>query len=114
MPLIELGTVIFAPRERVFDLDAHQDSARGTHERAVAGVTSGLIGFNDNVTWEERHLGLRQRLTIRVTAFNRPLHFQDLMVRGAFKHMKHDHEFLRSKAAGSDFPAPFERLTNLL
>jgi hypothetical protein len=65
MPLIELGTVIFAPRERVFDLarciDAHQDSAEGTHERAVAGVTSGLVSFNDNVTWEARHLGLRQK-----------------------------------------------------
>jgi len=97
MPLIELSTVIFAPRERVFDLarciDAHQDSNEGTHERAVAGVTSGLIGFNDEVTWEARHLGVRQRLTVRVTAFNRPQHFQDIMVAGAFKSMRHDHEF---------------------
>jgi ligand-binding SRPBCC domain-containing protein len=97
MPLIELSTVIVAPRERVFDLarciDAHQDSTQGTHERAVAGVTSGLIGFGDQVTWEARHLGVRQRLTIRVTAFNRPQHFQDIMVAGAFKSMRHDHEF---------------------
>jgi ligand-binding SRPBCC domain-containing protein len=97
MPVIELSTVILAPRERVFDLahsiDAHQDSTEGTHERAVAGVTSGLIGFNDEVTWEARHLGVRQRLTVRVTAFNRPQHFQDIMVAGAFKSMKHDHEF---------------------
>jgi len=98
MPLIELSTVIFAPRERVFDLarciDAHQDSTEGTHERAVAGVTSGLIGFGDEVTWEARHLGVRQRLTVRVTAFNRPQHFQDIMVAGAFKSMRHDHEFV--------------------
>jgi len=97
MPLIELSTLISAPRERVFDLarsiDAHQDSTEGTSERAIAGVTGGLIGLNDEVTWEARHLGLRQRLTVRVTAFSRPQHFQDIMVAGAFKSMKHDHEF---------------------
>src|SRR2546425_10065642 len=98
MPVIELSTVIRAPRERVFDLarsiDAHQDSTEGTNERAVAGVTRGLIGLNDEVTWEARHLGLRQRLTVRVTEFNRPQHFQDIMVEGAFKSMKHAHVFL--------------------
>src|SRR5437899_11645138 len=97
MPVIELSTVIRAPRERVFDLarsiDAHQDSTGGTEERAVAGVTSGLIGMNDEVTWEAQHLGVRQRLTVRVTAFDRPRHFQDVMVSGAFKRMVHDHEF---------------------
>ncbi len=82
----------------MFDLarciDAHQDSTEGTHERAVAGVTSGLIGLNDEVTWEARHLGVTQRLTVRVTAFDRPSHFQDIMIKGAFKRMKHDHNFL--------------------
>ena len=102
MPLIELSTVISAPRERVFDLarciDAHQDSTEGTQERAVAGVTTGLIALNDEVTWEAKHLGIRQRLTVRVTAFDRPSHFQDIMVRGAFKRMKHDHEFVEHPA----------------
>lgn len=40
MPIIELSTVICAPRERVFDLArsivAHQDSTGGTEERGVA------------------------------------------------------------------------------
>ena len=98
MPVIQLSTLISAPRERVFDLarsiDAHQDSTEGTSERAIAGVTRGLIGLNDEVTWEARHLGLKQRLTVRVTEFNYPQHFQDIMVAGAFKSMKHDHEFL--------------------
>jgi ligand-binding SRPBCC domain-containing protein len=98
MPLIELSTVILAPPERVFDLarciEAHQDSTEGTHERAMAGVTHGFIGLNDEVTWEARHLGVTQRLTVRVTAFNRPRYFQDIMTQGAFKRMKHDHEFL--------------------
>jgi len=97
MPVIELSTVICAPRERVFDLarsiDAHQDTTGGSDERAVAGVTSGLIGTDDEVTWEARHFGIRQRLTVRVTAFDRPKHFQDIMISGSFKRMVHDHEF---------------------
>ena len=97
MAVIELSTVIRAPRERVFDLarsiDAHQDSTGGTEERAVAGVTKGLIGMDEEVTWEARHFGVRQRLTVRVTAFDRPRHFQDVMIAGAFKSMAHDHTF---------------------
>ena len=58
MPVIELTTLVHAPRERVFDLarsvDAHQISATGTHERAVAGVTSGLVSLGDTITWEAR------------------------------------------------------------
>jgi ligand-binding SRPBCC domain-containing protein len=98
MPVIELSTVICAPREQVFDLarsiDAHLASTGGTGERAVAGVTSGLIGLNEEVTWEARHLGVKQRLTVRITQFDRPAHFQDMMISGAFKRMKHDHGFL--------------------
>jgi ligand-binding SRPBCC domain-containing protein len=116
MAVIKLSTVICAPPERVFDLarsiDAHQDSTGGTQERAVAGVTKGLIGLNDEVTWEARHLGVRQRLTIRVTAFDRPNYFQDIMVAGAFKRMVHDHQF--SMHAGGtlmmdrfEFESPF-------
>jgi ligand-binding SRPBCC domain-containing protein len=97
MAVIELSTVIRAPRERVFDLarsiDAHQDSTGGTKERAVAGVTRGLIGMDEEVTWEARHFGVRQRLTVRVTAFERPRHFQDIMISGAFRTMTHDHTF---------------------
>jgi len=97
MPVIELSTVIRAPRERVFDLarsiDAHQDSTKGTEERAVAGVTKGLIGMDGEVTWEARHFGVRQRLSVRVTVFERPMHFQDVMISGAFRSMIHDHKF---------------------
>jgi len=71
MPAIDLNTLIRAPRERVFDLarsiDAHQDSTRGTEEPAVVGVTKGLIGMGGEVTWEARHFGIRQRLTICAT-----------------------------------------------
>jgi ligand-binding SRPBCC domain-containing protein len=49
--------------------------------------------MGDEVTWEARHFGVRQRLTVRVTAFDRPNHFRDIMTSGAFKKMVHDHEF---------------------
>ena len=97
MPVIELSTVIRAPVELVFDLarsiDAHQDSTGGTEERAVAGVTKGLIGMDGEVTWEARHFGVKQRLSVRVTAFDRPNHFRDVMISGAFASMVHDHLF---------------------
>jgi len=98
MLVIRLWTPIAAPPERVFDLarsiDAHQDSAERTQERSIGGVTKGLIGLGEEVTWEARHFGIKQRLTVRITRFERPARFQDVMVSGAFKSMKHDHEFV--------------------
>jgi ligand-binding SRPBCC domain-containing protein len=104
MQELNLKTLIDAPRERVFDLarsiDAHQASTKGTQERAVAGVTSGLIGLNDEVTWEARHFGIRLQLRVRVTEFDRPNHFQDIMVSGNFQSMVHDHDF-HTQASGT-------------
>ena len=97
MPLIELESAINAPIERVFDLarsiDAHTHSTSQTGERAIAGCTTGLIGMGDTVTWEARHFGVRQQLTVRITAFDRPRMFSDEMVSGAFKSMRHTHSF---------------------
>ncbi len=59
----------------------------------MAGVTSGLIGLGEEVTWEATHFGIRQRLTSRITAFDRPHRFRDSMVRGAFAGFDHDHLF---------------------
>ncbi|HND05934.1 MAG TPA: adenylyltransferase/cytidyltransferase family protein, partial [Candidatus Obscuribacter sp.] len=80
-------------------VEAHLDSTHGTAERAVAGVTTGLIGPGDEVTWEARHFGVRQRLTVRITAFDRPAHFQDVMISGAFARMVHDHHFADDAAS---------------
>jgi ligand-binding SRPBCC domain-containing protein len=103
MPTIVLTTVIHAPPERCFDLsrsiDLHVTSTRQTGERAVGVVTSGLLGPGQEVTWSARHLGIRQTLTSRITAFDRPHHFRDSMVRGAFRRFDHDHFF---SARGED------------
>ena len=97
MPVIELVTSIAAPIDRVFDLarsiDLHTHSTSRTGERAVAGVTSGLIGLDEEVTWRARHFGVWQSLTVRITAFERPTHFTDAMLRGAFRSMEHHHDF---------------------
>ena len=97
MPIIKLETEINAPVERVFDLarsiDLHKDSMSKYKEKAVAGVMSGLIEMNETVTWEATHFGVRQRLTSKITAFDRPTHFRDSMVAGAFARFDHDHYF---------------------
>lgn len=64
-----------------------------TGERAVAGRISGLIEMGEEVTWEARHFGVRQRFTSRITAFDRPRYFQDSMIKGAFRSFVHDHYF---------------------
>lgn len=94
---IHLSTHIDAPRERVFDLarsiDLHTRSLDWTGEEPEAGRMSGLIELGETVTWRAWDLGVRQRLTSRISAYDRPAYFQDVMVRGAFAWMEHDHWF---------------------
>lgn len=97
MPTITLTTEVMAPIARCFDVarsvDCHVDSMRGSGERAVGGVTRGLVALGDEITWEARHVGVRQRLTSRITAFEPPRFFADEMVRGAFRSFRHEHRF---------------------
>ncbi len=97
MPVIRLETVIAAPIERCFDLmrdvDVHTQSTARTQERAVGGVTTGILKEGDEVTWEAVHFGVRQRLTVKVVRCEPPRLFEDAKVRGAFKAFNHLHEF---------------------
>jgi ligand-binding SRPBCC domain-containing protein len=102
--------------EICFDLarsvDAHVRSTARTGERAVRGKLTGLLELGDEVTWRARHLGFSQELTSRITAYDRPRHFRDTMVRGAFAGFQHDHFFVAA-AGGTlvrdvfEFRAPF-------
>jgi ligand-binding SRPBCC domain-containing protein len=96
--IIELETDIDAPPELCFDLsldiDLHLRSMSRSSERAIAGVTSGLIGLNETVTWEARHFGIRWRMTSKITVLERPRRFVDEMVRGPFSAYRHEHLFL--------------------
>lgn len=99
MVILEELTRIHAPVERCFDLarsvEVHLAGNVHFGEAAVAlaGVTSGLIGLGQRVTWQARHFGILQKLTSEITAMERPTYFQDTMLRGAFRSMKHDHFF---------------------
>ena len=97
MPRIELKTEIKAIREIVFDLsrsiDLHKILTEHTNETAIAGKTSRLIGLNESVTWRAKHFGIYQKLTSKITEFDRPNYFADEMVNGAFSEFKHEHHF---------------------
>ncbi|MEK5037205.1 SRPBCC family protein [Sporosarcina sp. FSL K6-3457] len=98
MPLIEHREFIKSPIERCFDLardvEIHTQTTADTREKAVGGITTGLLQAGDLVTWEAVHFGIRQRLTAKVTVMNRPYSFGDIMVRGAFHSFHHVHEFI--------------------
>lgn len=97
MERIYLETLIKADIQKVFDLardiDLHQKSTAGTHEKAIAGRTSGLIEENETVTWRAKHLGIYQTLTSKIISMEKPYRFTDTMLEGAFKTMKHQHIF---------------------
>jgi ligand-binding SRPBCC domain-containing protein len=123
MVRIELSTRIEAPVERCFDLSRsitlHMASTDWTGERAVAGVTSGLIGLDEQVTWQGRHFGLTVTHTSRITRYQRPSYFQDCMVRGAFRRFCHDHYFAEQNGATlmkdvMEFEAPFGLIGRLV
>lgn len=101
MPRIELTTDINASKEIIFDLsrsvDLHEISTKHTNEKAIAGITSGLIGLDESVTWRARHFGVYQKLTSRITEFDRPFFFVDEMVDGPFKSFRHEHHFFSSE-----------------
>ena len=97
MQTIQLETRIAAPASRCFflalSIDLHVQSTAGTRERAVAGVTTGLIGNGESVTWQGRHFGLMLRHTSKITQYEPPTFFQDVMTAGMFKTFEHDHRF---------------------
>ncbi len=60
---------------------------------ATAGVTSGLVGMTQRVAWRAKHFGVWHNLTSEITGMDRPACFQDTMIHGIFRFMKHDHFF---------------------
>lgn len=95
MQLIQLETKIAAPPERCFllslNIDLHMESTAPTREVAIAGVTHGIIGPGETVTWRGRHFGFILTHQSLISAYDPPHHFQDSMLRGMFKSFVHDH-----------------------
>ena len=101
---IHLSYHVQAPPTVLFDLarsiDVHKASTSQTKEEAIAGKISGLLALDEEVTWRAKHFGVWQTLSSRITQFDRPYHFRDSMVHGAFKKFDHDH-FFYEQADGS-------------
>lgn len=97
MTSIKIRTKIKAPIQTVFDIsrdiDVHQQSASPTHETAIDGVTTGLINFNETVTWRGKHFGFYLTHKSRITAMNLYEYFVDEMEEGKFKSFRHEHFF---------------------
>lgn len=98
MAEIQLETIIHATAEVCFDLvrdiRVHTETTMETDERAVAGVTRGMIALGQTVTFEGTHFGMRQRMTVKVTEYERPRLFVDEMIEGTFRSFRHVHEFV--------------------
>jgi ligand-binding SRPBCC domain-containing protein len=97
MATVHLTTFIKASQQIVFDcsrsITLHKTSMQHTNERAIDGVTSGLIGLHETVTWRARHLFKDRLLQVKITAMQSPVYFKDEMVKGDFKSMQHEHHF---------------------
>jgi ligand-binding SRPBCC domain-containing protein len=95
MAAIRVETWIAARPERCFDLArdmrVHAETMAASRERIVSEAK--LLELGDTVTFEAVHFGRRQRLTARITAYDRPRIFTDEMIEGAFRSLVHDHLF---------------------
>jgi ligand-binding SRPBCC domain-containing protein len=95
---VETQIEIAAPIDRCFqlatDIDLHTQTVwKHTQERAIAGVMTGQIGHNQTVTFQARHFWIRQTLTSKITEYETPRLFVDEMQKGAFKSLRHIHQF---------------------
>ncbi|GAB3615937.1 hypothetical protein GCM10027416_04940 [Okibacterium endophyticum] len=91
--LTDLDLPVQEAFDRARSIDAHVGSMARSHERAVSGVTSGLISLGEEVTWRARHFGIPFRLTSRITCMSEPAFFVDEQVRGPFRSFRHEHSF---------------------
>lgn len=98
MTRIKIRTKINAPIQTVFDIsgdiDVQQKSASPTKETAIDGITSGLINYNETVTWRGKHFGFYLTHKSRITAMNLYDYFVDEMEDGKFKSFRHEHLFI--------------------
>ena len=94
MVTIRSTTMVNAPMERCFKLAVSIDlmMASGDYE-AVAGVTSGLIGPGDTVTWQYRRLVRKGHHQSMIEVWHPYTHFREIMIDGPFKSYEHDHHF---------------------
>ena len=97
MTTIQVETRIAAPAMRVFllslSVDLHMESTAPTREQAIEGVTHGIMGPGQSVTWRGRHFGVMLRHTSLIARYEPPFCFEDVMTHGMFTSFTHCHTF---------------------
>lgn len=97
MTTIVTETFMRATPEACFDLaldvQEHAKSLSYTDEHIVDGLREGTMKLGDTITLEGRHFGIIWRLGVKVTEYDRPNRFVDVMVSGPFKSVTHEHLF---------------------
>lgn len=94
MPVLNIETEINAAPEICFDLiravslkknlDIAADQKKLLHE----------IILGETVEFENKFIFFTQKLIVKVTELEKPIHFTDEMIEGNFKIFKHTHKFL--------------------
>ena len=64
-----------------------------SNERAVRGVTRGVMRHGDSVTWRARHFGMPITMTSVISQYDPPHRFVDEQTSGPFQHWWHEHRF---------------------
>jgi ligand-binding SRPBCC domain-containing protein len=100
-----LETAIDAPAAASFELslsvDAHTSSMGASGERAIAGVTGGVMSLGDTVTWRARHFGISFQMTSAITEYESPVRFVDEQQAGPFQKWWHEHTFTTLASGGT-------------
>lgn len=96
--IVKTEILINAPIHHCFDLarniEVHTQTVwKHTKEKAIEGTIEGMIDEGETVTFQATHFLIRQKLTSRITEYQRPYLFVDEMSKGAFKSLKHEHFF---------------------
>ena len=98
MSVLTVETEINVAPEICFDLirnvNLNLQIGEKTSEKSAGEETHGKIAAGEIVTFSEKRFGLTQKLTVRVTEFEKPFRFTDEMIAGNFKSFKHIHEFI--------------------
>ena len=91
------STQIKAPIERCFLLSTSIELVQGTLGMRPSVKESkkaaGMIEAGDQLVWRGWKFGLPAMHETLITAYQKPVHFQDTMGRGRFAAFRHDHWF---------------------
>jgi ligand-binding SRPBCC domain-containing protein len=94
MVTIRSTTTVQAPMDRCFMLAVSIDlQMAATGHKAIDGVTSGLIGPGDTVTWQGSSFGRKVTHQSLIEVWRPYSYFRDIMIEGAFASYEHEHHF---------------------